>query len=277
MDKKRQFTMQRTIAVSFPGKFPPDVRALSGLGFDSVSVARQAVTIRKSQHGAHPIPIAHLEIAIRPGSASFKASAPAGSDPALQELRAVSTFLRVLSLLPSCSADAAQVARLALPPLDSASAIADAPYEALSKKCKDANNSLSLLLAKNRALLRSSEEGVLATLELERRSAALSARIKKLESVSDESLLEMVQDWLSSHRGSFNAALFSRTHGVAPARAEEGLDRLVASGAVRKVGRSFSATQSSVRGEFEARDRGVFSALASAFGAGHGKGKQGAM
>jgi len=273
MQEKRQFTFQRTIAISFSGKFPPDARLLSGLGFDSVSVGRQSITIRKSQPGIHPLPLAHLEITIKPGSAMLKISAPASGEPRLQELRAVATFLRVLSLFPACQASASELAFLALPSLDTASSVADAPYEILSKKFRDANDSLSALLAKNRALLRSSEEGVLASLELERQSAALSARIKKLEGISDESLLELVQDWLSSHHGTFNAALFSKTHNISPARAEEGLERLIASGAVRKVGNSFHAQPGAVREEFEQREHGIFSAFSSAFRAGRGKAK----
>ena len=264
MDGKKQFTLERAIPISFPGKFPPDTRALSGLGFDSVSSTRQAITIRKSQLGAHSLPLSHLEITIKKESAALKASAPAGCDPRLQELRAATTFLRVLSLFPTCQANASQIASLLLPSLDAASSVAGTPYEALSKKCRDANEQLSSLLAKNRALLRSSEEGVLASLELERQSSALSARIKKLESVSDDSLLELVQDWLSSHHGKFNAALFAKTHGILPARAEEGLDRLLTSGAIRKVGGSLHPQALHSHGEFEPARKGALESLASA-------------
>ncbi len=261
MDGKKQFTFERTIPISFTGKFPPDTRALSGLGFDLVSATRQAITIRKSQPGAHSLPLAHLEITIKKESAALKASAPAGCDPHLQELRAAATFLRVLSLFPTCQASAAELASLLLPSLDTAASIADSPYEALSKKCRDAHEQLSMLIAKNRALLRSSEEGVLASLELERQSSALSARIKKLESVSDDSLLELVQDWLAAHHGKFNAALFAKTHSIPPARAEEGLERLLATGAIRKVGGSLHTQVAHSHGTFENRPAGALESL----------------
>ena len=266
MDGNKQFILQRTIPVSFPGKFPPDTRALSGLGFDSVSSSRQAVTIRKSRPGIHSAPLAHLEITLKRDSAALKLIAPAGSDPRLQELRAAATFLRVLSLFPSCKANASEAAKLVLPSLDAAVSISDAPYEALSKKCRDANGSLSLLLAKNRALLRSSEEGVLASLELERQASALSARIKKLESVSNDTLLELVQEWLASHNGAFNAALFAKAHGLSPARGEEGLEKLLVSGAIRKVGGSFHVQSAHTHGAFEQKPKGVLEALRSALG-----------
>lgn len=261
MPEQKQFTFQRTIPVSFPGKFPPDTRALSGLGFDSVSSTKQAITIRKSQPGIHSLPLAHLEITLKQNSALLKITAPASCDPRLQELRSVATFLRVLSLFPTCQANASQLASLLIPSLDTASSIADAPYEMLSKKCRDAHDSLSSLLAKNRALLRSSEEGVLASLELERQASALSARIKKLESVSDDALLELVQEWLSSHHGKFDAALFAKAHNLPPARAEEGMERLLASGAIRKVGGSLHVQSAHLHGTFEPKPAGALESL----------------
>ena len=112
MADARQFTFQRTIAVEFSGKFPPDARALSGLGFVSVAVSKTSVTIRKSQYGIHSFPTTHLEIVLKKNSAFLRVSAPAAADPRLQELRAVATFMRVLSLFPSMQANAAEIAHL---------------------------------------------------------------------------------------------------------------------------------------------------------------------
>lgn len=264
MHDNRQFTFQRTIPVSFSGKFPPGTHALSGLGFDSVSSSRQAITIRKSQQGIHALPLAHLEITLKQHSALLKITAPAGCDPCLQELRAVATFLRVLSLFPTCQANASELAKLLLPSLDAASSIADAPYESLSKKCRDAHGDLSMLLAKNRALLRSSEEGVVASLELERQASALSARIKKLESVSDDTLLEMIQEWLFSHHGKFNAALFAKACSIPPARAEEGIGQLLTSGAIRNVGGTLRVQSAHSHGTFEQHKQGALESLKNA-------------
>jgi len=265
MPEKKPFTFQHTIPVSFSGKFPPDARALSGLGFDSVSSTRQSITIRKSQPGVHALPLAHLEITIKQNSALLKATAPASSDLHLQELHAVATFLRVLSLFPTCHANASELARLLLPSLDTAASIADVPYEMLSKKCRDAHDSLSALLAKNRELLRSSEEGVIASLELERQSSALSARIKKLEGISDDTLLELVQEWLASHHGNFNAALFAQAHSLPPARAEEGIERLLAYGAIRQVGKTLRVQSAHSHGTFEPGQKGALESLKSMF------------
>ncbi|MFA6213716.1 MAG: hypothetical protein WC717_00365 [Candidatus Micrarchaeia archaeon] len=266
MQQARSLTFERSLPVSFTGKFPPNAASLAGLGFDSVSTSKSSIVIRKSRRGMHNLPISSLQIALRRSSVSIKASFPQSSDPSLEEMRACATLLHVLSLFPSAQASASGLAGLILPSLSSAGEIANAPYESLAKKCRDAQEDLSSLLSKNRALLRSSEESVLSSLELERQLSALSARIKKLESVSDDALLELVQDWLSSHRGRFDAALFSRAHAVPPARAEEGLERLLASGAVKKVGCSLLVRSPHSHGEFERQGQGALHSIASALG-----------
>ncbi len=271
MAKQGQFTFQRTIPVGFPGKFPPDTRALSGLGFDSVSVSGAAITIKKSRRGFHNLPISTLEICLRKKSAMLRITAPASSDPRLQELRASSDFLRVLSLFPSLKISSQELSLLLLPVLDTACSIANTPYESLSKKYHDTHSDLVSLLAKNKSLLRSSEEGVLSSLELERQADALLARIKKLEAISDDALLELVCDWLSAHRGKFNAALFSKAHNVPPARAEEALERLLSSGEIRQVGGSLHLQPGHSHGTFERKPKGALESLKSVLGR---KGKQ---
>jgi hypothetical protein len=261
---RQQFTFQRIIPIEFGGKFPPDARALSGLGFDSVSVSGSEIAIRRSRRGLHNLPVSTLEIRLRKNAATLRISAPASCDPRLQELCAATGFLRVLSLFPSVKISSQELSALLLPSLDEACRVAATPYESLSKKLSDAQNDLVLLLSKNKSLLRSSEEDVLSSLELRRQSEALSARIAKLEAISDEALLELVCDWIFSHRGSFNAALFAKAHSVPAARAEEGLGRLLASGEIRKVGGSLHAHSPHSHGTFEHRPRGILSSLKGA-------------
>ncbi|MFA6327983.1 MAG: hypothetical protein WCY41_00900 [Candidatus Micrarchaeia archaeon] len=253
-----------TIPISFAGKFPPGTQALSGLGFDSVSTTKSAITIQKSRRGMNNMPISRLEIRLQRTSLSIACSLPQGAPPELEMMHANITILRVLSLFPSLQISASGLAMLLLPSVSTAEKVANTPYETLAKKCRDAHADLSSLLSKNRALLRSSEESVLASLELERQISALSARIKKLEAVSDDALLELVQDWLSAHRGKFDAALFSRAHSIPPARAEEGLQRLIAAGSVKRVGGSLHAREAHSHGEFEPQRQGALHAIASA-------------
>ena len=264
MQPARQFTIERTIPIYFTGKFPPSTAALSGLGFDSVSTASSRISIRKSRRGMHNLPISSLEIRLQPTSVSISLSSPPTASPELEEMRAYAMLLRVLSLFPSIKANASEMAKALLPSLAAAEKAASEPYESLAKKYRDAHADLASLLSKNRELLRSSEESVLASLELERQISALSLRIKKLETVSDDTLLELVQDWLSMHRGRFDAALFSRAHAIPPARAEEGIERLLASGAIRKVGGTLHVQSAHAHGIFEPRPAAALESIKSA-------------
>ena len=264
MQNAHQFALERAIPISFTGKFPPNASALSGLGFDSVSTAKSSVTIRKCRRGMHGMPISHFEIKLQRTRLSISFSSQPAAQPEIEGMRANISLLRVLSLFPSIQISASELARLLLPSLAAAEDVANVPYESLAKKHSDAHADLSSLLSKNRELLRSSEESVLASLELERQLSALSARIKKLEAVSDDTLLELVQDWLYAHRGKFNAALFAQAHNIPPARAEEGLQRLLASGAVKKVGGTLHSQSAHSHGEFEQHGQGAFHSLTSA-------------
>jgi len=264
MQDAKQFILERTMPISFTGKFPPDTSALSGLGFDSVSTTNSAITIKKTRQGMHGIPISSLEIKLQRTLLSISFSSQRGAYCELEEMRANAILLRVLSLFPSIKISASEMSKLLLPSLAAAEKVASTPYESLAKKYRDSHAELSSILSKNRALLRSSEESVLASLELERQASALSARIRKLETVSDDALLELVQDWLSAHRGKFDAALFSRAHAVPPARAEEGVERLLAAGAIQKVGGTLHVQSAHSHGTFEPRPQGVLSSLKNA-------------
>jgi len=72
-------------------------------------------------------------------------------------------------------------------------------------------------------------------LEIEKRNQELGERVKMLETVSDETLEEMLIDWLKTNRGTLNVYEFSKINKVAPARIEEGLNILMKKGAIEKV------------------------------------------
>lgn len=253
---------EHRLPVAFRGKFPPDASGLSSLGFDSVSVSKGAVIVRKGQGVDFAgKPLLFFEIELGKNCAVLRYSVGGGSDERLRRLHATTLFLRVLSLFPGAlQADAAQLSSLALPPLEASAQVADSGYEMLAKRHSDLKADFSELSKKSRRLANAAEEGARSSIELERQIAALSERILKLEAVSDQVLREMVADWLSSHRGSFDAASFSKANNVPPQRAEEGLWMLVKSGAARKVEGGYSVKKQEGRGVFELQKAGRFDA-----------------
>lgn len=250
------------IPIKTKGAWPPDLSALSGLGFDSVSVSGGQAIIRKVQSAdmaGHP----HLfcEIILSKNSAKATYSVPHEHDAALRQLQSAALLLRVLSLLSSSDANVSSLAAILLPALETSSQAASLDYGLLSKKYSDLRRENAELSAANLRLSSASEEAASTVLELERQLSALESRIKKLEAVSDESLREMVLDYLSQHRGNFNAAAFCASAGVLPARAEEGLEMLLRSGAIRRVGGSFAVHSQESHGQFARQEKNILSSL----------------
>ena len=238
------------------GSWPPDLSALSGLGFDSVSTSKSCIRIKKSQStDMAGRPHLFCEIELGKNYALLRYSSASESDSRMRQMNAATLFLRVLSLVPALQISAQDFASLVLPALETSSKVASASYEALSKKCDDLRREASELASKNAKLSASSEETASAMLGLERTIAASTARIKKLEAVSDQSLREAVLEWLGSHRGGFSAAAFSTATSIPLARAEEGLEMLLKSGAIRRIGTSFSVEQQESRGAYQLQEK----------------------
>ena len=255
-EKPSAKTVERKAAVKF-GSWPPDLSALSGLGFESVSTSKSKIEIKKSQStDMAGRPHLFCEIELEKNCARLRYSTPEGSDPKIRQMQSATLFLRVLSLIPSLQISAQDFAAFSLPALETSSKVATTGYDALSKKCSDLRREASDSFSKSARLSASSEEAASTILGLERQLAASEARIKKLESVSDTALRESVLEWIGSHHGIFNAAAFSSATLIPPARAEEGLEMLLKSGSLRRIGSSFSTEQSESRGVYQEQEKG---------------------
>jgi len=90
------------------------------------------------------------------------------------------------------------------------------------------------LTAKYDDLLKSSEENARILLECERKRDELSRKVDKLMGYSDESLKEMIYEWISLHGGKMNILEFSKINRVAIPRVEEVLNMLVTGGYIKR-------------------------------------------
>ena len=146
--------MARTDSLEIPlktsGSWSPDLSALAGLGFDSVSVSGGQALIRKVQ-SADMAGRPHLfcEIILSKNSAKATYSVPKEHDAALRQLQAAALLLRVLSLLPSSHTDVSRLASALLPALESSSHAASLDYGLLSKKYSDLRKESAELSAAN--------------------------------------------------------------------------------------------------------------------------------
>ena len=260
--------MAKTEGFSFraraSGRFPPDLSALLGLGFQHVSSSGQGVVVRKIE-GVDLLGKPHLftEVEIRRGAVSLRYSCPEGQSPQARRLQSCILLLRVLSLIPKLEVDAAGFGQALLPSLEFASSTAGDGFSALHRKFTVLGQEASSLRQRNSALTRSCEEEASSALERERRIAALEARVASLTSVSDPALSDLLLDWLSSHRGSFSAAAFSQQHKIPPSRAEQGLELLLKAGTIRQAGARFAAQKQTPHEVFEIAKGGIAGAASA--------------
>lgn len=71
--------------------------------------------------------------------------------------------------------------------------------------------------------------------ELKTKNDELALRLKQLETMSDDTLKEKLQEWISEHNGEINITEFSKLYRMPEARAEEMLNVLVKEGYVQPL------------------------------------------
>jgi len=69
--------------------------------------------------------------------------------------------------------------------------------------------------------------------ELLEKNAELEARIRKLETLSDEVLMLKIQDWLQTHNGTIDIGEFSAVYKVPETRVEEILNKMISLGYIQ--------------------------------------------
>jgi hypothetical protein len=99
-------------------------------------------------------------------------------------------------------------------------------YDSLLESYKDLQKNLFSLQNSNKVLS-------LKVTELLEKNAELQARIKKLETFSDEVLMLKVQDWLQTHNGTINIGEFSAFYKVPESRVEEILNKMISLGYIQ--------------------------------------------
>jgi hypothetical protein len=240
-----------TIPISF-SRFPQSHEKLASLGFDEIYSSGSCLRLQKHAGGRlMPGKGLFFRIEITRGSAKLSYAVPPGADPSSRRLKSAAMLLHVLLLFDGAKADAKGLAKLLQQPLDEADWLLSMGLESFSRRQKELSSEAAKLRSSNKRLFRELEKANLIAMEKERRIASLSARIAKLESVSDQVLGEMVLEWLRSHSGRFDSAEFSKANRVPAPRAEEGLESLLASGAIREIGGVLAHDRGSAKRSFE--------------------------
>ncbi|MEM2137968.1 MAG: hypothetical protein QW568_02675 [Candidatus Anstonellaceae archaeon] len=262
----------------FSGRWPPNTSPLAGLGFDSISLSKSSLILKKSSGtsllGA---PASFTQIEIRKDSVLLLHRHRDGLQSGTAMLSPALLLIRTLSLVPRMALDVQSASEFLAPLLESAEAVATTPYQLLAKKYEDLQSDFAELSAKSHRMLADSESHARRNLELEKRLSILQERVKKLESVSDSALRELLSEWLSSHKGRISIASFCGQTGIPPSRCEEGLEMLLKEGAITEIpsgyavvknsaGRTFQQNQAASLLSFRGARRSLASSASKLFG-----------
>ncbi len=244
--------IEQSFAITQPPGLAAASSVLMGLGFDQASSSKNRLLAKKIEsRSLLGAPYLFIELEIRGGTLFLRYSVPDEGATEQRRLKACILLLRVLSIFPGAKIDAAGASLALLPALESSILASDEDYASIFSKLRRAQTSQDEIAERNRKLLRVCEEEAALSIERERQINALSKRVAKLEAVSDKALEELILEWLDSHQGSFSPTTFSHQHQIPPSRAEEGLEMLLKSGAVRKVGNGFQNQKSTPAQVFE--------------------------
>lgn len=102
-------------------------------------------------------------------------------------------------------------------------------YDAIFNDYKELKKANFELSASNKTL-------AVRAVQLTDENQRLNERIKILESYSDQSLMSMVEEWLTAHDGEIDIVEFSDTYKMSPTRVEEILNKMVAMGYISLKG-----------------------------------------
>ncbi|MCX8197430.1 MAG: hypothetical protein N3G80_03905 [Candidatus Micrarchaeota archaeon] len=214
---------------------------LAALGFDEISASKNKLSILKI-HTKDLLgkPVSFSKISFSPNTAEISYSIPHEAKASFYHAQACLLFLRIAMLFPGVKLDAQELAKFALPVIEASplSSQETAALLAQLKQCQLQNREISERFEK---LQRQYEKEAALSLQQQRKIEELARRLEQLEGISDELLAELVLEWISLHKGSFSLLSFSRHHRINPARVQEAVNKLLASGAIAKAGEKFRA------------------------------------
>lgn len=104
----------------------------------------------------------------------------------------------------------------------------------LSTELSELKSKYRALRAKYEDLLKSSETNARVLLECENKRDELVRKVEKLMKYEDETLKEMIYEWIKLHNGKLNILEFSKINRIPVPRVEEGINMLITEGYIKR-------------------------------------------
>ncbi|MEM4625923.1 MAG: hypothetical protein QXF70_00680, partial [Candidatus Bilamarchaeaceae archaeon] len=104
----------------------------------------------------------------------------------------------------------------------------------LSTELSEMKSKYRVLKAKYDDLLQSSEANARVLIECENKRDELRKKVERLMAYDDETLKEMLYEWIKLHGGKLNVMEFSKINRVPVPRVEEGINMLITEGYIKR-------------------------------------------
>jgi len=104
----------------------------------------------------------------------------------------------------------------------------------LSTELSELKSKYKALRAKYADLMKSSETNARILLECENKRDELARKVERLMKYDDETLKEMIYEWIELHNGKMNILEFSKINRIAIPRVEEGINMLITEGYIKR-------------------------------------------
>lgn len=226
--------------IVFRAKRTKNVRQLKPLieklGFREVTISKDVMSIkiveRETIKGSAYL---YITITFDPGELRAEYNIPKEYSKPLREFEVTTLMLRILLITQAYKIKPEKVYNIIFSVFSTVHDILTTDYTELKSKHDTLTEEYIKLKHRYKETEKINEKINKTMLEIEKNNQMLTEKVKTLESISNETLQEIIVDWLKTNRGIMQVSEFAKEHNLAPARVEQGLDMLMRKGIIEKV------------------------------------------
>lgn len=223
------------IKAKIKGKLSKLLPLLSSLGYSKVDYKKDRITIEKLADNLRGKETTDYSIILKNDSITFRYELVEGSGKKKRNFEMIQIFMDLISVIGDCYlVEPAIIAKHTNALVRTAAANMDKDVLEVNSKLEEITGKYDELKKRYNDLVRSSEENARILMECERRRDELQSRVRALEKLSDEDLMQELYQWIKLHGGSIDVSEFCRAYRMTVQRTEEGLDMLVKGKFIRR-------------------------------------------
>ncbi len=208
---------------------------LSDIGFSSIDISKSSLSLKKIfSKDLSSNPTDFISLTLQKNLITISYTLSKKQSPTSRQIEATQIALLTLGTLGCVKLDSDFCTHISSI-LDSCSKSISTTQSSLEFENSQLRSKLSQLHATINSLGEQCEKNVRTINGLETKLASTSKDIEKLNSLSNDSVDDLVLEWLSLHNGQIQIGEFCSQFSINPVRAEQSLERLCKLSLIKKV------------------------------------------